>query len=62
MTALPGGIDRNAANLNTFFNLIIGLCSLPALSVIARGLTYLVPSQSLEEQDEPGVFLDPLLL
>jgi len=62
MTALPGGIDRNAANLNTFFNLIIGLCTLPALSAISRGLTYLVPSQSLEEQDEPGVFLDPLLL
>jgi phosphate:Na+ symporter len=62
MTALPGGIDRNAANLNTFFNLIIGFCTLPALSAISRGLTYLVPSQSLEEQDEPGVFLDPLLL
>jgi phosphate:Na+ symporter len=62
MTALPGGIDRNAANLNTFFNLIIGLCTLPALSAISRGLTYLVPSRSLEEQDEPGVFLDPLLL
>jgi phosphate:Na+ symporter len=62
MTALPGGIDRNAANLNTLFNLIIGLCTLPALSAISRGLTYLVPSRSLEEQDEPGVFLDPLLL
>jgi len=62
MTALPGGIDRNAANLNTFFNLLIGLCALPALSRISRGLSYLVPSQSLEEQDEPGIFLDPLLL
>src|SRR6202050_1658929 len=62
MTALPGGIDRNAANLNTLFNLIIGLCTLPALSAISRGLTYLVPSRSLEEQDEAGVFLDPLLL
>jgi phosphate:Na+ symporter len=62
MTALPGGIDRNAANLNTFFNLLIGLCALPALSPISRGLSYLIPSQPLEEQDEPGIFLDPLLL
>jgi phosphate:Na+ symporter len=62
MTALPGGIDRNAANLNTLFNLVIGLCALPALSPIARGLAYLIPSQPLEEQDEPGIFLDPLLL
>jgi phosphate:Na+ symporter len=62
MTALPGGIDRNAANLNTSFNLLIGLCALPALSPISRGLSYLIPSQPLEEQDEPGIFLDPLLL
>jgi phosphate:Na+ symporter len=62
MTALPGGVDRNAANLNTLFNLVIGLLALPALSPISRGLSYLVPSQSLEEQDEPGIFLDPLLL
>jgi phosphate:Na+ symporter len=62
MTTLPGGIDRNAANLNTLFNLVIGLCALPALSPISRVLTYLVPSQPLEEQDEPGIFLDPLLL
>jgi phosphate:Na+ symporter len=62
MTALPGGVDRNAANLNTLFNLAIGLLALPALSPISRGLSYLVPSQSLEEQDEPGIFLDPLLL
>jgi len=62
MTTLPGGIDRNAANLNTVFNLVIGLCALPALSPISRVLTYLVPSQPLEEQDEPGIFLDPLLL
>ncbi|MBV9874645.1 MAG: Na/Pi cotransporter family protein [Verrucomicrobia bacterium] len=62
MTAVPGGIDRNAANLNTVFNLVIGLCTLPALSSISRGLTYLVPSQPMEEQDEPGIFLDPLLL
>src|ERR1700740_2975851 len=62
MTALPGGIDRKAANLNTFFNLLIGLCALPALSPISQGLSYLVPSQSFEEQDEPGIFLDPLLL
>ncbi|MBV8098288.1 MAG: Na/Pi cotransporter family protein [Verrucomicrobia bacterium] len=62
MTALPGGVDRNAANLNTLFNLAIGLLALPALSPISRCLSFLVPSQSLEEQDEPGIFLDPLLL
>lgn len=62
MTLLPGGIDRHAANLNTVFNVVIGLCALPILSFIYRGLTYLIPSQALEEQDEPGVFLDPLLL
>src|ERR1700756_1476114 len=62
VTALPGGIDRNAANLNTLFNLLIGLCALPALSPISQGLSYLIPSQSFEEQDEPGIFLDPLLL
>ena len=62
MTALPGGVDRNAANLNTLFNLAIGLLALPALTPISHGLSYLVPSQSLEEQDEPGIFLDPLLL
>lgn len=62
MTALPGGIDRNAANLNTLFNLVVGLCALPALSPISRGLAYLIPSRPLEEQDEPGIFLDPLLL
>jgi phosphate:Na+ symporter len=62
MTILPGGIDRQAANLNTFFNVVIAICALPLLGPISRGLTYLIPSQTFEEQDEPGVFLDPLLL
>jgi phosphate:Na+ symporter len=62
MTVLPGRIDRHAADLNTLFNVVIGICTLPILGLISRGLTYLIPSQTLEEQDEPGVFLDPLLL
>jgi phosphate:Na+ symporter len=62
MTVIPGGIDRHAADLNTLFNVVIGICTLPILGLISRGLTYLIPSQTLEEQDEPGVFLDPLLL
>ncbi|HEX4202540.1 MAG TPA: Na/Pi symporter, partial [Chthoniobacterales bacterium] len=62
MTVLPGGIDRHAANLNTLFNVVIGICTLPILDLISRGLAFLIPSQTLEEQDEPGVFLDPLLL
>jgi phosphate:Na+ symporter len=62
MTVLPGGIDRHAANLNTLFNVVIGVFALPLLSQISRGLTYLIPSQTFEEQDEPGIFLDPLLL
>jgi phosphate:Na+ symporter len=62
MTVLPGGIDRHAADLNTLFNVVIGICTLPILGLISRGLTFLIPSQTLEEQDEPGVFLDPLLL
>lgn len=62
MTILPGGIDRQAADLNTFFNVVIAICALPLLGPISRGLTYLIPSQPLEEQDEPDIFLDPLLL
>ncbi|MBV9273914.1 MAG: Na/Pi cotransporter family protein, partial [Verrucomicrobia bacterium] len=62
MNLVPGAIDRNAANLNTFFNVAIGLCALPLLSVISRALAYLIPDQTLEDQDEGSVFLDPLLL
>src|ERR1700751_5170492 len=62
MTALPGGIDRNASNIPTSFDLLIGLCDLPALLPISRVLSYLFPSQPLEEQGEPGIFLDPPLL
>ncbi|MBV8585658.1 MAG: Na/Pi cotransporter family protein, partial [Verrucomicrobia bacterium] len=59
---LPGGIDRGAANLNTLFNVVIGLSALPILSLISRCLTYLVPSEEPEDQDQASVFLDPLLL
>ena len=62
MALLPGGIDRQAANFNTLFNGLVGLCALPLLSFVSRALSYLIQSQTVEEQDEPGIFLDPLLL
>lgn len=51
MIIVPGGIDRQAADLNTFFNVVIAVCALPVLGPISRGLTYLIPSQPLEETD-----------
>ena len=62
MGLLPGGIDRQAANFNSLFNLLVGVCALPLLSLLSRALSYLIQSQTVEEQDEPGIFLDPLLL
>ena len=62
MALLPGGIDRQAANFNSLFNLLVGVCALPLLSLVSRALSYLIQSQTVEEQDEPGIFLDPLLL
>jgi phosphate:Na+ symporter len=62
MALLPGGIDRQAANFNTLFNWLVGLCALPLLSFVSRALSYFIQSQTVEEQDEPGIFLDPLLL
>ena len=35
---------------------------MPILSLISRSLTYLVPSEEPEDQDQASVFLDPLLL
>src|SRR3984957_3104581 len=62
MTVFPGGLDRHAADLNTAFNVVIAVCALPVLGLSSRVLAYLIPAQTLEEQDEAGVFLDPLLL
>lgn len=62
MGLLPGGIDRQAANFNSLFNLLVGVCALPLLSLLSRALSYLIQSQTVEEQGEPGIFLDPLLL
>jgi phosphate:Na+ symporter len=59
---LPGAIDRQTANMNTLFNLIIGLIALPLLSPISRLLSFLVESQSIDESREPDSYLDPLLL
>ena len=62
LSLLPGAIDRQAANLNTFFNLILGLGALPLLSPISRVLTFLVESQAIDDSREPDSYLDPLLL
>jgi phosphate:Na+ symporter len=59
---LPGAIDRQAANLNTFFNLILGLMALPLLSPISRLLTFLIESQPINDSREPDSYLDELLL
>ena len=62
LNLLPGAIDRQAANLNTFFNLILGLGALPLLSSISRVLTFLIQSQAIDDSREPDSYLDPLLL
>ena len=59
---LPGEIDRKAANLNTLFNLILGLAALPLLSPISRLLSFLIESQPIDNSTEPDSYLDPLLL
>jgi phosphate:Na+ symporter len=59
---LPGAIDRQAANLNTLFNLVLGLIALPLLSPISRILTFLIESQAIDDSGEPDSYLDPLLL
>lgn len=59
---LPGAIDRQAANLNTFFNLILGLAALPLLSPLSRVLRFLIESQTIDDFREPDSYLDPLLL
>jgi phosphate:Na+ symporter len=62
LNLLPGAIDRKAANLNTFFNLILGLAALPLLSPISRLLTFLIESPAIDDAREPDSYLDPLLL
>jgi phosphate:Na+ symporter len=62
LNLLPGAIDRQAANLNTLFNLILGLAALPLLSPISRILTFLIESQTIDDSREPDSYLDPLLL
>jgi len=52
MTVFPGGLDRHAADLNTAFNVVIAVCALPVLGLSSRVLAYLIPAQTLEEQDE----------
>jgi phosphate:Na+ symporter len=59
---LPGAIARQAANLNTCFNLVLGLVALPLLSPISRILTFLIESQAIDDSGEPDSYLDPLLL
>jgi phosphate:Na+ symporter len=62
LNLLPGAIDRKAANLNTLFNLVLGLMALPLLSPISRVLTFLIESQTIDNSQEPDSYLDPLLL
>jgi phosphate:Na+ symporter len=62
LNVLPGAIDRQAANFNTSFNLILGLAALPLLSPISRVLTFLIESQAIDDSREPDSYLDPLLL
>src|SRR4029077_14536891 len=62
LNLLPGAIDRQAANLNTLFNLILGLGALPLLSPISRVFTFLIESQTIDDSQEPDSYLDPLLL
>ena len=59
---LPGAIDRQAANLNTFFNLVLGLAALPVLSFIYRIVVFLIESQNINDSSETDSYLDPLLL
>src|SRR5271165_948773 len=50
------------ANLNTFFNLLLGLAALTLLSPISRLLTFLIESPVIDDSREPDSYLDPLLL
>ncbi|HZC35963.1 MAG TPA: Na/Pi cotransporter family protein [Chthoniobacterales bacterium] len=59
---LPGAIDRQAANLNTLFNLVLGLAALPVLSLIYRMVVFLIESPNVDESGETDTYLDPLLL
>jgi len=62
LNLLPGAIDGKAANLNTFFNLILGLAALPLLAPMSRLLTFLIESPVIDDSREPDSYLDPLLL
>ena len=59
---LPGAIDRQAANLNTLFNLVLGLAALPLLSPIYRIVAFLVETPNIDNSGETDTYLDPLLL
>ena len=59
---LPGAVDQQAANLNTFFNLAIGLCALPFLKPFERLLEFLIEAPAGKGVGEPQTYLDPLLL
>lgn len=62
LNLLPGAIDRQAANLNTLFNLVLGLAALPVLSFIYRIVVFLVESPNIDDSGETDSYLDPLLL
>jgi phosphate:Na+ symporter len=62
LNLLPGAIDRQAANLNTLFNLVLGLAALPVLSFIYRIVVFLIESPNVNDSGETDSYLDPLLL
>jgi phosphate:Na+ symporter len=45
----PGGIDRQAANLNTLFSFVFGMAALPMLAPISRLLEFLIESEPTDE-------------
>jgi phosphate:Na+ symporter len=59
---LPGAIDRQTANLNSLFNLLLGVVALPLLSPIYRIVAFLVESPNIDNSGETDSYLDPLLL
>jgi len=59
---LPGAVDQQAANFNTFFNLGLGLIALLLLGPLARVLEFLVETPAGKGAAAMHSYLDPLLL
>jgi len=59
---LPGAIDQQIANLNTLFNVLVGLLALPLLGPLSRLLNFLIESPDKDTLSELQSYLDPVLL